>query len=166
MSARASSLIDPALVERWEGNCRLAGCAPSDVDVYAIAAGIREWSQRTAGTARRVRNPAGLFVNKCKEAIANAREQKRLQREQLTRESARYGELYVQLFALIALRQPRPCDLAETLEVMRGIGYPEINPHAITRLRQLGATWPEEARPLAPRPEAVAEPAQHRQARP
>jgi hypothetical protein len=129
-------VLDPAHVDQ------LAGCAPAGIDVYAIAAQVQDMTQRRLGTARPVRNPSGLFVTWYRKAVRELHDQQRLTREERARELARYGEFYVQLFGLLATKAPRPCDLAGTLEIMRSSGYPQLNPHAIKRLRELGTSWP------------------------
>ena len=127
--------LDPDLLEK------LAGRAPRGVDVYAIAAEVQEMTERRRHQARPVKNPNGLLVSWYRKACNELHTQQRQTREQLSRESARYGELYVQLFALLALEAPKPCDLAQTLETLRASGYSRLNPDLIARLRALGADW-------------------------
>jgi len=129
-------LLDPALLDR------LAGCAPAGIDVYAIAAQVQDMAQRRARSARPVQNPNGLLVSWFRRALNELHTQQRLTREERARELSRYGEFYVQLFTLLVARRPRPSEVAATLEIMRSSGYPELNPHAIQRLRKLGAEWP------------------------
>jgi hypothetical protein len=132
--------LDPDLVERLAGRAKSTG-----VDVYQIASEIQEWAERRRGTSRPVRNPNGLLVTRVNKAILERQTAQRLTREQVASDLARYGELHVQLYALCVLRRPRPCDLAEALDMMRRSGYPQINPHTIERLRKLGAGWPGQA---------------------
>jgi hypothetical protein len=131
-----AGILDPALVDR------LAGCAPAGIDVYALAANAMDMTQRRARSARPVQNPNGLLVSMYKKALGELQTQERLTREERARELTRYGELYVQLFGLIATKRPSPAEIAGTLEIMRSAGYPQLNPHAIKRLRELGARWP------------------------
>lgn len=124
-------LFEDGLVDRLRGQYE-------GVDVYALAAQVRDMAQR-----KTVRNPSGLLVSWVRRAasqrpiaLGTAADRDELER---------YADFHSALYRRIALEQLAPSEVARLLAEARGAGYARLNPFVIDKLTEFGDTWPEEA---------------------
>jgi hypothetical protein len=107
------------------------------LDVRVFVANAEEQAARTG----KVRNVDGLARSLVTNAALEAEKERRLEREHLSRETARYAKAYVEALRITAREQPGPRILADTLEAVERNGYPRLRA-VIDELRRLGDFWP------------------------
>lgn len=129
------SLFEEGLVNRLRGQYE-------GVDVYAIAAQVRDMVRDMRRRGKTVRSPDGMLVMRVRQAsrqipvaLGTAADRDELER---------YADFHADLYRRVARDQLQPGTIARLLEVARASGYARLNPFVIQKLAEYGDTWPQE----------------------
>lgn len=133
-----TDLFAPGLVDRLQAQW-------PDVDVHAMAALVREWSERRGKRhPRGVRNPSGLLVSWTRQAAAAVATRRKQLAAVSPGEQARYAELHAEIYRALAVRRLSPAQLADVLEGAAARGFERLNPRTASLLRRMGDSWPRD----------------------